>query len=80
MTEDEHLLTPATGTVVPWLSVTDGPTALRFYRTAFGAAVRCRLEDRAGRVVVAQLKVGQAEFWLWENRDTHPDSGANGST
>jgi PhnB protein len=75
MTADEHSPTPATGTVAPWLSVTDGPTALRFYRTAFGAAVRYRLEDRAGRVVVAQLKVGQAEFWLQENRDTHPDSG-----
>ena len=75
MSEDGHLPTPPTGVVVPWLSVTDGPAAVTFYRTAFGASVRYRAEDRSGRVVVAQLRVGPAEFWLQENRDARPGSG-----
>jgi len=75
MSEDERPPAAATGTVAPWLSVTDGPTAVRFYRTAFGATVRYRLEDSSGRVVVAQLRAGQAEFWLLENRDADPGSG-----
>ena len=36
--------------------------------------VRYRLEDRSGRVVVVQLRVGRAEFWLQQNRDDRPDS------
>ena len=61
------------GSVAPWLSVTDGPGAVQYYRAAFGAVERYRLEDRTGRVVVARLTVGQEEFWLQENRDAGPD-------
>ena len=61
------------GSVAPWLSVTDGPKAVEYYKTAFGAVARYRLEDRTGRVVGARLTVGQEEFWLQENRDAGPD-------
>jgi PhnB protein len=63
-----------TSSVAPWLSVADGPAALHYYTTAFGAVERYRLEDRSGRVVVAQLSVGDAEFWIQENREQRPDA------
>jgi PhnB protein len=53
--------------IAPWLSVGDGPGALRFYTDAFGAGERYRLEDDDGRVVIARLAVDGAEFWLAED-------------
>jgi PhnB protein len=56
-----------TETLAPWLSVADGQRALSWYADAFGAVERYRLEDDAGRVVVARLGLGAAEFWLGED-------------
>jgi len=50
--------------IAPWLSVPDGRAALEFYTAAFGAVELERLEDEAGHVVVAQLSLGKARFWL----------------
>jgi PhnB protein len=61
--------------IAPWLSVSDGPTAVDYYTAAFGAVERYRLEDDAGRVVVAQLTIGQADFWLQEDPDSSPGGG-----
>jgi hypothetical protein len=74
MTGNEPLPTLLQGTVAHWLSVTDGPRAVRLYRTALGPVVHYRLKDRSGRVVVAQLRVGRAEFLLPENRHDRPGS------
>ncbi|WP_116090735.1 VOC family protein [Sphingomonas crusticola] len=49
--------------LAPWLTVTDGEAALRFYGEAFGASVVYRLEG-AGAGVVARLSVAGAEFWI----------------
>jgi PhnB protein len=57
-------LTISPFTIAPWLSVAEGKTALEFYARAFGALELERLEDEAGRVVVAQLSLGDARFWL----------------
>jgi PhnB protein len=73
MTSDSPDFPLVTNTVTPWLSVADGPAALRYYTSAFGAVERYRLEDRSGRVVVAQLSVGDAEFWIQENLEQRPD-------
>jgi PhnB protein len=60
--------------IAPWLSVRDGPRALRFYTGAFGAAERYRHEDD-GRVVIARLAVDDAEFWLSEDPGHTPLEG-----
>lgn len=44
-------------------SVSDGPRAVDC-QAAFGAVERYRLEDDASRVIIAQLAIGQADFWL----------------
>jgi PhnB protein len=61
--------------IAPWLSVSDGPSALDYYTAAFGAVERYRLEDDAGRVVIARLAIDQAEFWLQEDPDSVPPPG-----
>jgi PhnB protein len=45
------------------LSVRNGVRAIEFYKAAFEAGELLRLEDESG-AVVAQLCVGEAEFWL----------------
>jgi PhnB protein len=62
-----------TETLAPWLSVPDGPRALSWYADAFGAVDRYRLEDD-GRVVVARLAIGGADFWFGED----PSAGGGG--
>jgi len=56
---------PLQPSIAPWLSVADGARALAYYTDAFGAVERYRFEDD-GRVVVAQVAVGPADFWLQE--------------
>jgi PhnB protein len=58
--------------IAPWLSVPDGKAALEFYTTAFGAVELERLEDDAGHVVVAQLALGEARFWLQMDVESTP--------
>ena len=51
------------------LSVRNGASAVDFYQAAFGAKVLFRLDD--GGAVVAQLAVGNAEFWLADESPEH---------
>jgi PhnB protein len=53
--------------IAPWLKVSDGRLALEYYKAAFGAVELYRLEDGTDRVIVAQLAIDQADFWLQED-------------
>jgi PhnB protein len=59
--------------IAPWLLVADGRRAVDFYTAAFGAHERYRLEEEA-RVIVAQLDVGGADFWIQEDPGFSPVS------
>ena len=48
--------------------------AVGYYKAALGAVERYRLEDDAGKVVVAQLAIEGADFWLQEDVNSSPDS------
>jgi PhnB protein len=63
---------PLKTSIAPWLSVPDGGAALDFYKAAFGAVELHRLEDDAGKVVLAQLSLDGAEFWLQEDPGSSP--------
>jgi PhnB protein len=65
---------PIEASIAPWMAVRDGAKAVEYYRNAFGAVERYRLEDD-GRVVVAQLRVGGATFWVQEDVDGSPKPG-----
>lgn len=60
--------------IAPWLSVKDATAALAYYRAAFGAIELERLEDEAGDVVVAQLSIGGAEFWVQTDAANSPEA------
>ena len=75
MTENDPAAKPVEATIAPWLSVTDGPRAVAYYQAAFGAVERYRLEGDDGRVVVAQLAIGPADFWVQEDIDDSPGAG-----
>ena len=75
MTEHDPARELVEPSIAPWLSVADGPGAVDYYTAAFGAVERYRLEDDTGRVVVAQLVIGQADFWLQEDPDASPAVG-----
>ncbi len=65
---------PMKTSIAPWLSVSRATEAVGYYRAAFGAVERYRLEHEAGKVAVAQLSVGGADFWLQEDTDSSPQS------
>ncbi len=67
--------TPVRTTIAPWLSVRDGTRAVAFYTAAFGAVERYRLQDDAGNVMVAQLAVDEADFWVQGDPDASPGVG-----
>lgn len=49
--------------IAPWLSVLNGPQAIDFYKSAFGA-VETYLLDLPDGGVVARLSIGGSEFWV----------------
>jgi len=65
---------PVKTSIAPWLSVSQATEAVDYYKAAFGAVERYRLEDDMGRVVVAQLAIEGADFWLQEDIDSSPES------
>jgi PhnB protein len=60
--------------IAPWLSVKNATEALSYYEAAFGAVELERLEDEAGDVVVAQLSIDGADFWVQADADSSPEA------
>ena len=57
-------------TIAPMLSVRNGARAVEFYRAAFGAVELFKIESPDG-AVVAQLSVGDADFWVADESPEH---------
>lgn len=69
--------------ISPMLSVRRGAKAVEFYKQAFGARELFRLDGENGDVV-AQLAVGEADFWVAdespENKNFSPESLSGATT
>ena len=69
--------------ISPMLSVRHGAKAVEFYKQAFGARELFRLDGENGDVV-AQLAVGEADFWVAdespENKNFSPESLGGATT
>lgn len=65
--------------IAPWLAVSDGAKAVAYYEDALGAAEVYRLDGDNGSVAVAQLKIGEAAFWVQEDIESSPASFGQGS-
>lgn len=57
-------------TLAPMLSVRRGASAVEFYKKAFGATELFKLESEDGSVV-AQLAVGESDFWVADESPAH---------
>lgn len=56
--------------LAPMLSVRKGAKAVEFYKAAFGARELFKVEDPDG-AVVAQLGIGQSDFWVSDESPEH---------
>ena len=56
--------------IAPMLSVRNGAKTIEFYKAAFGAGELFRIDDDSG-AVVAQLSVGDADFWVADEAPEH---------
>ena len=65
--------------ISPWLAVGNAQRAVDFSKAAFGAVELYRLDGDDGRLGVAQLSIGGAEFWVQDDGDASPGAGAAGS-
>lgn len=65
---------PSMTSIAPWLSVKNATEALAYYKAAFGAIELERLEDDAGDVVLAQLAIQGADFWIQSDAESSPEA------
>ena len=61
-----HSLPAGYHTITPALIVRDGPTAIDFYQRAFGATVNHRMSLPDGKLMHAELAIGDSSFMLGE--------------
>ncbi len=54
-------------TVTPYLIVKDGAAALEFYKKAFAATELCRMAGPGGKIMHAELKIGDSPLMLAES-------------
>jgi len=59
-------------TVTPYLTVNDGAKAIEFYKRAFGAQERSRMNGPQGKIGHAELKIGDSIIML---ADEFPGAG-----
>lgn len=74
MSTDTPASKPVKTSIAPWLSVSHVTEAVSYYKAAFGAFEWYRLEDEDGKVMVSQLAIEEAGFWLQEDIDSSPES------
>jgi len=66
---------PGYHTVTPYLIVQGAASAIEFYKKAFGATELLRLADPSGKVMHAEIKIGDSPLML---ADEFPDMGFRG--
>jgi PhnB protein len=59
-------------TVTPYLIVNDGAAAIEFYKQAFGATELLRLPDPGGKLMHAEVRIGDSPIML---ADEFPEMG-----
>jgi PhnB protein len=62
-------------TITPYLIVSGGDKAIDFYKRAFGAVERERMQDSSGKIRHAEITVGDSRLML---ADENPQIGALG--
>ncbi|HEY6338384.1 MAG TPA: VOC family protein [Candidatus Sulfotelmatobacter sp.] len=83
MTDNSHSAPKSRPSLAPMLSVRNGARAVEFYKAAFGAGEMFRADMPDGSLVVAQLSVGESDFWVTEespeNQNFSPETLGGGT-
>lgn len=58
--------------ISPWLSVADASAAVAFYKAGLGAVELDRVEAAPGTIMIAELALGEATFWVAEDAGASP--------
>ena len=66
------LIPDAYRTAIPYFIVNDAASAIEFYKVAFGATEYVRLADPSGKVMHAEIRIGNSPLML---ADEFPDMG-----
>ena len=74
MSEKHNSVPSAWGGITPMLAIHGAGEAIEFYQRAFGATELFRLTDAGGKVVHAEMKIGDGLFMLAEE---HVDYNAS---
>ncbi|MFA5117398.1 MAG: VOC family protein [Candidatus Omnitrophota bacterium] len=64
-------------TLTPHLVVSGGAQAIRFYKSAFAAQELSRMDKPGGKLMHAELKIGDSIFMLADDCDPHPGHEQN---
>ncbi len=64
-------------TAIPYLMIRDAAAAIEFYKNAFGAVEFVRLADSSGKVMHAEIRIGDSQIML---ADEFPDMGYRSPT
>ncbi len=64
-------------TAIPYLIIRDAAAAIEFYKNAFGAVEFVRLADSSGKVMHAEIRIGDSQIML---ADEFPDMGYRSPT
>ena len=62
-------MTSKVRSIIPLLSVRNGAKAVEFYKAAFGATEKFRMEE--GGAVFAQMEADRVEFWVSDESPQH---------
>jgi PhnB protein len=69
MANKVHHIPEGFHTATPYLMVKDATNAIDFYQKAFGAIILERLEGPDGRVMHAEIKIGDSPVMIGEHHD-----------
>jgi PhnB protein len=64
-------------TAIPYLIIRDAAAAIEFYKNAFDAVEFVRLADSSGKVMHAEIRIGDSQIML---ADEFPDMGYHSPT
>jgi len=70
MGNESHSVKNQKTSISSMLSVRNGAMAVEFYKVAFGVGELFRIENESG-AVVAQLSLGESEFWVADESPEH---------
>jgi len=66
-----HYIPKGYNTITPYLFIKNAAQALEFYKTAFGATELMRMAGPGGKIMHAEMQLGDSRFMLADENEEH---------